>query len=78
MLIHLYVIKHGLELNLFVSNASINMHAKFGEWENARKAFQQMFMTDVVSWNSKIAAYEHNDGPVTAHRSFDKMQLNGF
>ena len=78
MLIHLYVLKHGLEFDSFVSNASINMHAKFGDWKNAQKAFQQMFMTYVVSWNSIIAAYEQNDGPVTAHGSFDKMQLNGF
>ena len=64
MLIHLYVLKHGLEFDSFVSNASINMHAKFGDWENAQKAFQQMFMTYVVSWNSIIAAYEQNDGLV--------------
>ncbi|KAL6348077.1 hypothetical protein AAG906_037806 [Vitis piasezkii] len=67
-----------LPFDLFVSNALINMYAKFGNLENARKAFQQMFITDVVSWNSIIAAYEQNDDPVTAHGFFVKMQLNGF
>ena len=78
MLIHLYVIKHGLESDLFVSNALINVYAKFGNLGSAQKVFQQMFVTDVVSWNSIIAAYEQNDDPVTAHGFFVKMQLNGF
>ncbi|CBI25078.3 unnamed protein product, partial [Vitis vinifera] len=76
-LIHLYVIKHGLEFELFVSNALINMYAKFGNLGDAQKVFQQMFLRDVVSWNSIIAAYEQNDDPVTARGFFFKMQLNG-
>ncbi|XP_034681339.1 pentatricopeptide repeat-containing protein At4g33990-like [Vitis riparia] len=76
-LVHLYVIKHGLEFELFVSNALINMYAKFGNLGDAQKVFQQMFLRDVVSWNSIIAAYEQNDDPVTAHGFFVKMQLKG-
>ena len=76
-LLHLYVIKCGLEFELFVSNALINMYAKFGNLGNAQKVFKKMFLRDVVSWNSIIAAYEQNDDPVTAQRFFVKMQLNG-
>ncbi|KAK9286401.1 hypothetical protein L1049_014797 [Liquidambar formosana] len=77
MLIHLYVIKHGLEFDVFVSNALINMYAKFGSLEHAQKVFNQMLVRDVVSWNSIIAAYEQNGDPVTAFGFFNEMQLSG-
>ncbi|KAJ6313822.1 hypothetical protein OIU78_017464 [Salix suchowensis] len=73
-LIHLYVIKHGLEFELFVSNALINMYAKFGSLGQAQKVFGQMVVRDIVSWNSIIAAYEQNNNPVTARLFFHKMQ----
>ncbi|XP_057966296.1 pentatricopeptide repeat-containing protein At4g33990 [Malania oleifera] len=78
MLIHLYVIKHGLEFDVFVSNALINMYAKFGTLGHAEKIFDQMMVRDVVSWNSIIAAYEQNGDPVTAFKFFAKMRQTGF
>ncbi|XP_038693735.1 pentatricopeptide repeat-containing protein At4g33990-like [Tripterygium wilfordii] len=42
LLIHLHVIKHGLEFELFVSNALINMYAKFGKLGLAQRVFYQM------------------------------------
>ncbi|XVE93371.1 hypothetical protein REPUB_Repub01dG0186300 [Reevesia pubescens] len=77
MLIHLYAIKHGLEFDLFVSNALIYMYAKFGKLEHAQKVFDHMVVRDVVSWNSIIAAYEQNDDPNRALRLFYNMQLIG-
>ncbi|GAB4857188.1 hypothetical protein Ancab_015096, partial [Ancistrocladus abbreviatus] len=56
MLIHLYAIKHGLEFDLFVSNALISTYAKFGHLDNAQMVFDQMVVRDLVSWNSVIAA----------------------
>ena len=78
MLIHLYIIKHGLEFDLFVSNALINMYAKFGSLAHAQRVFDHMEVRDVVSWNSIIAAYEQNDNPVTALGLFNEMQLIGY
>lgn len=49
MLIHLYVIKHGLELDVFVSNALINMYARFGELRHAQKLFDDMIVRDLIS-----------------------------
>ncbi|XP_044508059.1 pentatricopeptide repeat-containing protein At4g33990-like [Mangifera indica] len=77
MLIHLYVIKHGLEFNLFVSNALINMYAKYGDLEQARKVFDNMMVRNTVSWNSIISAYEQNNDPITACGFFNKMQRAG-
>ncbi|KAI4306051.1 hypothetical protein L6164_029363 [Bauhinia variegata] len=77
MLIHLYVIKHGLETDVFVSNALINMYSKFGSLWNAQKVFDDMKVRDLVSWNSIIAAYEQNNDPITALGFFKDMQLIG-
>ncbi|KAL7246881.1 hypothetical protein ACSBR2_001902 [Camellia fascicularis] len=77
MLIHLYVIKQGLKFDVFVSNALINMFAKFGNIWQAEKVFDQMFIRDLLSWNSIIAAYEQNAHPDTALKFFGEMQSNG-
>lgn len=77
MLIHLYVIKQGLEFDLLVSNALINMYAKFGCVANALRVFNQMVVMDLVSWNSIIATYEQHDDPKTALGFFRKMQQSG-
>ncbi|KAL5728989.1 hypothetical protein ACHQM5_002005 [Ranunculus cassubicifolius] len=78
VVIHVYVIKHGLESDVYVSNALINMYAKFGDLELARKIFEHMLVRDLVSWNSLIAAYEQNDDPMTALGYFVQMKQNGF
>lgn len=77
LLIHLYVIKHGLIFDVFVSNALINMYAKFGRLGHAQRIFDEMEVRDVVSWNSIIAACEQNDDPITALGHFNKMHLIG-
>lgn len=77
MLIHLYVIKHGLDFDLLICNALINMYSKFGSLGHARRIFDQMDIRDLVSWNSIIAAYEQNDDPMTALGLFYSMQLLG-
>ncbi|CAK9159030.1 unnamed protein product [Ilex paraguariensis] len=77
MLIHLYAIKHGLEFDVFVSNALINMYAKFGNLGHAQVVFDHMVLRDLVSWNSIISAYEQNGDPITAFQFFGRMQLNG-
>ncbi|XP_052208196.1 pentatricopeptide repeat-containing protein At4g33990 [Diospyros lotus] len=76
LLVHLYVIKHGLEFDVFVSNALITMYAKFGNLGHAQKVFDEMVVRDLVSWNSIIAAYEQNGNPETALNFFGNMQFN--
>nr|GFA26038.1 pentatricopeptide repeat-containing protein At4g33990 isoform X1 [Tanacetum cinerariifolium] len=77
-LLHLYVINHGLDSDLFVSNAFVNFYAKFGEVEQAQKIFDNLVTKDLVSWNSIIAAYEHNHFPDCAVDFFCQMQMKGF
>nr|XP_043628966.1 pentatricopeptide repeat-containing protein At4g33990 [Erigeron canadensis] len=77
-LLHMYVIKYGLESDLFVGNAFVNFYGKLGEVENAQNVFDSLVTRDLVSWNSIIAAYEQNNNPDQALNFFHEMQLNGF
>ncbi|KAH7421802.1 hypothetical protein KP509_13G076400 [Ceratopteris richardii] len=47
----------GIELNLSIGNALINLYGKCGQMKRARILFDDMPMHDEVSWNSLIAAY---------------------
>ena len=47
VLVHLYVIKHGLESDVFVSNALINMYSKFGRLQDAQRVFDGMEVSDI-------------------------------
>ncbi|KAL0546516.1 hypothetical protein IC582_016427 [Cucumis melo] len=77
VLIHVYAIKLGLEFDLFVCNALINMYAKFGELRSAETIFNQMKVRDIVSWNSLLAAFEQNKKPVIALGVYNKMHSIG-
>nr|AYM00795.1 pentatricopeptide repeat protein [Salvia miltiorrhiza] len=76
MLIHLFVIKHGLAFHVFVSNALINMYSKLGELKCVPNVFDHVYVRDIVSWNSVIAAYEQNNHPYVAIKLFHRMHLN--
>ncbi|XP_057520139.1 pentatricopeptide repeat-containing protein At4g33990 [Amaranthus tricolor] len=77
MMFHLYAIKHGLEHEVFVSNALINMYAKFGYLQHAQEVFDMMLVKDIVSWNSIISACEQNENAISAIRFFREMLCHG-
>ncbi|KAF9620158.1 hypothetical protein IFM89_010817 [Coptis chinensis] len=78
MFAHGYIIKNGLEFDVYVYNALINMYAKFSMLELTKSIFYQMMVRDLVSWNSLIAAYEQNSDLITALGYFVEMKRNGF
>ncbi|KAJ0054225.1 hypothetical protein Pint_00747 [Pistacia integerrima] len=51
------VIRSGLESDLFVSNALIDMYCKCGDIHEAHRIFCGMVYKDVVSWSTLIAGY---------------------
>ncbi|KAG6507024.1 pentatricopeptide repeat-containing protein At3g16610-like [Zingiber officinale] len=54
---HAYIISHGLTSDSSVCNALIDMYAKCGRIDAARRVFDTMPKRDTVSWNTIIAAY---------------------
>lgn len=50
---------HGLDSNLRLINALIDMYSKCGELETARELFDGILQRDVISWNVMIGGYTH-------------------
>ncbi|XP_020257498.1 pentatricopeptide repeat-containing protein At4g33990 [Asparagus officinalis] len=78
VLVHGFATKCGLDTDLFVLNALIDMYGKLGLLEDARNVFDAMGRKDLVTWNSMISAYEQGAYPKIALSLFDRMQRCGF
>ncbi|XP_021297663.1 putative pentatricopeptide repeat-containing protein At3g01580 [Herrania umbratica] len=76
--VHGFVIRRGLENNLSLVNALLNLYAKTGVVEVAENLFRRMVGKDVVSWSSMIGCYSHNGAAVEALRLFNEMINQGF
>ncbi|CAL5190755.1 unnamed protein product [Lathyrus oleraceus] len=57
MQIHSCVLKFGLNSNVFVSNAIMDVYAKCGEIENSMKLFEELPDRNDVTWNTIIVGY---------------------
>eukprot|EP01018_Ginkgo_biloba_P034625 Gb_37253 [translate_table: standard] len=71
--VHEEIIKSGLQFNVFVGNALVDVYAKAGNVENARDLFDKMPQRNVVSWNSMIAGYAQKGQVDEAMKLFQKM-----
>ena len=58
--IHGHVVKHGLDLDLFVGNALVAFYAKCNEIGASRRVFDMISEKDIVTWNSMISGYAIN------------------
>eukprot|EP01018_Ginkgo_biloba_P004806 Gb_36676 [translate_table: standard] len=74
MEIHEEIIRSGFQSDVFVSNALVDMYAKCGSIENARKSFDKMSHRDIVSWNVMIATYTKHGLSEEALTLFRKLQ----
>ncbi|KAG9440424.1 hypothetical protein H6P81_020589 [Aristolochia fimbriata] len=54
--IHAHMIKSGEKLIAFVGNTLLDMYAKSGSVEDARKVFDRLDKSDVVTWNTILTA----------------------
>ncbi|XP_043722151.1 pentatricopeptide repeat-containing protein At3g24000, mitochondrial [Telopea speciosissima] len=71
--VHAHMIKSGSKLIAFVGNTLLDMYAKAGSIEDARKVFGRLESRDVVSWNSMLTGCaQHGFGRETVSR-FEEM-----
>eukprot|EP01018_Ginkgo_biloba_P034728 Gb_12554 [translate_table: standard] len=71
--VHEEIIRSGLEFDVFVGSALVDMYAKCGSVEKARHVFDKMPKRNVVSWNVMIAGYAQNGHVYEAMELFQKM-----
>ncbi|XP_058077088.1 pentatricopeptide repeat-containing protein At1g08070, chloroplastic-like [Magnolia sinica] len=60
--------------SISVSTAVLNLYAKFGKIDDARKIFDEIPEKDLVTWNAMIGGYSQNQRPVEAIELFCQMQ----
>lgn len=59
--VHCETVKLGLDLELCLGNALIDMYAKCKQMEDSIKLFDSMRIRDIVTWNTVISACVHHD-----------------
>ncbi|XP_051133692.1 pentatricopeptide repeat-containing protein At3g16610 [Andrographis paniculata] len=75
---HAYSVIRGFTADVSISNALINMYAKCGRMDAAKKVFDKMPHKDVVSWNAMTFGYGIHGLGNDAILLFDKMQRDGY
>uniref|UniRef100_A0A803KR32 Pentatricopeptide repeat-containing protein n=1 Tax=Chenopodium quinoa TaxID=63459 RepID=A0A803KR32_CHEQI len=76
--LHAQAVKTGYEPCTAVSNAAMFMYAEHGLLDSVRKIFDNLEVKDVVSWNTMIAGYAHNNDMQLAILAYMEMQRIGF
>ncbi|KAK4478602.1 hypothetical protein RD792_014090 [Penstemon davidsonii] len=56
-MIHCYVVKNGLDLDVFVGNGLVTYYSRCDDLLSARSLFDEIPERDLVSWNSMISGY---------------------
>ena len=77
LVMHVYAVKHGLDKELFVCNALIDVYGKLGMLEDALWVFDGMECRDLVTWNSIISGYEQGGQVASAVKMFRGMMDTG-
>ncbi|KAM5588986.1 pentatricopeptide repeat-containing protein [Rosa sericea] len=71
--VHSHMIKSGVNLVAFVGNTLLDMYAKSGSIDDAKKVFDRLVRRDIVSWNSMLTGYsQHGLGKETV-QLFEEM-----
>ncbi|XP_048232161.1 pentatricopeptide repeat-containing protein At2g40720 [Ricinus communis] len=74
--IHGFVIKSGLQLDVFVASSLLDMYSKFGFPERAGNIFSDMPLKNLVAWNSIISCYCRNNLPDLSINLFSQVLRN--
>ncbi|KAH7290852.1 hypothetical protein KP509_30G066500 [Ceratopteris richardii] len=72
---HSDIVKVGLDSNLSVSTAAVDMYAKNGSMQDARDVFEKLPERTIIAWNSIISGYSDNEGEEEALHLFYAMPL---
>ncbi|OIS99212.1 PREDICTED: pentatricopeptide repeat-containing protein At3g16610-like [Nicotiana attenuata] len=75
--VHGFCLRTGLECDVFVANALIDMYAKSGRSAQASAVFHKMGIRNVVSWNTMVANFAQNKLELEAIGLFAEMQSCG-
>lgn len=72
--LHAHVVSSGMESDVAVGNALIDMYAKCGNIDDARQVFDIMPKQNIISWNAIIVGYAQHGHGNEALKFFGQMQ----
>ncbi|XP_007031200.2 PREDICTED: putative pentatricopeptide repeat-containing protein At1g56570 [Theobroma cacao] len=75
--VHGGIVRRGLQGNLVLANALIDMYAKCGSIADSRKIFSEMSERNLVSWTSMMIGYGAHGYGKQAVELFDEMVRSG-
>jgi pentatricopeptide repeat protein len=73
-LFHDQIIRYGLELDVSIGNALIDMYMKCGSIKEGEKLFSSI-NRDLISWSSMIAGYTQHGNGLMALKCFEKLPV---
>ncbi|KAK8487174.1 hypothetical protein V6N13_145096 [Hibiscus sabdariffa] len=75
--IHCLIYRLGLDVNVFVTSALIDMYSKCGSMRDARNVFHNIPSKNAASWNALIGCYGKHGMVESAIKMFERMQEEG-
>nr|DAD21960.1 TPA_asm: hypothetical protein HUJ06_023423 [Nelumbo nucifera] len=75
--VHCYIKERGLECDLCLSTALVDMYVKCGQLGIAREIFTSLDKRDVISWNVMISGYGIHGDAKSAIEIFQQMEESG-
>ncbi|CAH9097074.1 unnamed protein product [Cuscuta europaea] len=75
--VHCRSLKPRFDSNVVVGSALIDMYAKCGRLDDARKVFDILPCKNLVSWNTMLVGYAHHGFGLEALEVYSLMQENG-
>ncbi|KAI5083814.1 hypothetical protein GOP47_0003557 [Adiantum capillus-veneris] len=75
--LHVDISKRGLESDLFVGSALVDMFAKFDLMQKAQEVFDKLANKDAMPWNAMISAYSRQGHCREALDYYERMQSEG-
>ncbi|CAH8276119.1 unnamed protein product [Arabidopsis lyrata] len=76
--VHVYIDKHGIEIEGFVATALVDMYSKCGKIDKALEVFRDTSKRDVSTWNSIITGLSVHGLGKDALEIFSEMVYEGF
>ncbi|WOK98844.1 pentatricopeptide repeat-containing protein [Canna indica] len=73
--LHGYIIRSGKSMDVFFGSALVDLYAKCGRLELARRTFDSLSNRNTVSWTALIAGYAHSGLVEEAMKLFSEMRV---
>jgi pentatricopeptide repeat protein len=75
--VHENIVRSGIQFDVFVGSALVDMYAKCGRIDEACKVFDEMPRKDVVSWSAMVLGFAMHGHAKEALQLFEQMQHLG-